>query len=63
MDGPTRQGGTIVKKWILIGAGVLVVAAIVVANIARSSTPSVKARTTKVERGDLTARTNAPGSR
>ncbi len=50
-----------VKKWLLIGAGVVVVAVLVIANLSRSSTPSVKARTAKVERGDVTARTNAPG--
>jgi multidrug efflux pump subunit AcrA (membrane-fusion protein) len=50
-----------VKKWLLIGAGVVVVAVLVIANLSRSSTPSVKARTAKVERGEVTARTNAPG--
>jgi HlyD family secretion protein len=50
-----------VKKWILIGAGVVVLGVILVANLTRSDVPSVKARTTKVERADITSHITAPG--
>lgn len=49
------------KRWILIGGGVLVLAAIVVANIARSGAPTLEARFSPVERRDVTATISAPG--
>ncbi len=49
------------KKWILIGAGVVILAVIVIANLKRSDVPTVEARTSKVELGNLTARVSAPG--
>ena len=49
------------KRWLLIGGAVVLLAAIVIANLSRSSTPSVEARTATVERGDLTSRISAPG--
>jgi HlyD family secretion protein len=50
-----------VKRWIIIALAVVVVAVIVFANLKRSSTPSVKARLSKVELADLTAEVSAPG--
>lgn len=49
------------KRWILIGGGVLLLAAIVVANLVRSKAPSVEARFSPVERRDVTATISAPG--
>jgi HlyD family secretion protein len=50
-----------VKRWIFIGGGVVLLAVIVVANLVKDSTPSVGAKTSPVERRNLTARITAPG--
>ncbi len=49
------------RKWILIGAGVVVLGVILVVNLTRSNVPTVKARLSKVERADVTSRITAPG--
>jgi HlyD family secretion protein len=50
-----------VKKWIFIGIGVVVLAAIIIANLTGSGAPSVEAKITAVERADITSRISAPG--
>jgi len=50
-----------VKRWFLIGGGVLILAAIVVANIVRSGAPTLDARFSPVERRDVTSSISAPG--
>jgi HlyD family secretion protein len=49
------------KKWIFIGIGVLVLGAIVVANLTGSDAPEVEGRIAEVERADITSRISAPG--
>jgi len=49
------------KRWFWIGGGVLLLAAMIVVNLLRSEHATVKARTSKVEQRDVTARISAPG--
>ena len=49
------------KRWLLVAAGVVVLGAIVIANLVHSRGDSVKVRLATVERGDITSRVSAPG--
>ncbi len=49
------------KRWLLIGGAVVLLAVILIANLKRSNVPTEKARISKVERGTITARVSAPG--
>ena len=49
------------KKWIFIGIGVLILGAIIVANLTGSGAPEVEGRIAEVERADITSRISAPG--
>lgn len=49
------------KRWFFIGGGVVVLGAVVVANLIRSDVPTVKARLSEIRSGDVTAHISAPG--
>ena len=49
------------KRWLLIGGGILLLAVIIILNLRKSNVPSVEAKTAMVEVGEVTSRVSAPG--